>query len=172
VLAAVLMLLGRPLWQLQVANTERIEALEFELQRFRAAAAARPQLEQRRAELRARQNRGGYLSGDRPALAAADLQRLVRTAVATGRGTLVSTQVLPPESVEGFQRVSLRIRVRGDVEMLRSVLYRLETGTPYLLVDNLRIRVWTSGRRQGGIEAGDLDVYFDVYGYLVEGEIS
>jgi len=172
VLGLVLMVVGRPLWQLQVANAERIDALEFELQRFQTAAAARPELEQRRAELRARQNRGGYLSGNRPTLAAADLQRLVRSAVTTGRGTLVSTQVLPPESVEGFQRVSLRIRVRGDVKMLRSVLYRLETGTPYLLVDNLRIRVWTSGRRQGGVEAGDLDVYFDVYGYLVDGEVS
>ena len=172
VLGSVLVVLGRPLWQLQVTNAERVEALEFELRRFQAAAAARPELERRRAELRAMQDRGGYLSGNRPTLAAADLQRLVRSAVANARGTLVSTQVLPAESVEGFQRINLRIRVRGDVEMLRSVLYRLEAGTPYLLVDNLRIRVWTVGRRQGGIEAGDLDVYFDVYGYLVNGEVS
>ena len=78
---------------------------------------------------------------------------------------MVSSQVLPAEPVQGFQRISLRTRMRGDIETLRAMLHGLETGKPYLFVDNLRIRVWTVGRRNGP-QVGDLDVYFDVYGYM------
>lgn len=129
-----------------------------------------------RAKLREREGEktlsGAFLKTGSSSLAAAELQGRVGRLVKSTNGRLTSTQSVPSTGKEAFQRVTVRADVKVSTSALRDVLYQLESGTPYLMVDNLVIR---SGRRatqrvrrrrvvQPVID--QLDMRFDVYGYL------
>ena len=58
--------------------------------------------------------------------------------------------------------------MRCEVEDLSEVLYELESGSPYLFVDNLTIFRQVTRRRVGRelVEEKMLDVRFDLSGYM------
>ena len=72
-----------------------------------------------------------------------------------------------------------RVRAAGDRRCRREPVHRilgrrafhaLETGQPYLFLDNVKVRPWGGrrGRRGGGAQnAALLDVNFDLMGYLM-----
>jgi hypothetical protein len=71
-----------------------------------------------------------------------------------------------------YRRISIRGQVTIDASGLQRMIYDLESGTPFLFVDNLRIRAPVSGRageRRTG-DAGSTEdriaVNLDVYGYV------
>ena len=71
-----------------------------------------------------------YVDADTPALAAAALQKQVKTAVDGAGGTLTSTQNLPMKEEGNAHRVAILVRMRGDVDALFKVLYDLEAASP------------------------------------------
>lgn len=158
-----------PIWSLNAGYAERIDELTGQLRRFSGMAA-------QEARLRAHLNRlrtpgaGGsyYLAGSTASLAAAELQRLVKGAAAANQGVVLSTQVVPTPAAIGIERVVLRVQMRGDTDTMHRTFHALETGQPYLFLDNVRMRV-LGGVLRRGIMAGaqQLDVHFDVTGYLM-----
>ena len=173
-LAAVLMGVGAavtvPVHQLSRTLDQRIEALRDQFTRFGQFAAARERLEQARSRAQASRAGGGYyLQGETATLAAAALQRQVTQSVGRFGGSVVSTQVLPPVASGGFQRIGLRVHMRAELDAVRRTLHALETGKPYLFLEELRMRVWTVSRGRGGPQVGDLDIFFDLHGYLPAG---
>ncbi len=172
-LAALIVGLGAatvwPLWQFNREGEARIHALHDQLRRFGEFAGARPALEARRRQLVALQRGGGYyLQGATATLAAAELQRVAKEAVAADGGSVLSTQMLPVPAAGDFQKVAIRVHMRGGVETLRSAFHRLETGKPYLFLDNVTIRAWNVAiRSRAGMQAAQLDVHFDLFGYLL-----
>lgn len=102
-----------------------------------------------------------------PGLAAARLQKRVKAVVAAAGGQLLSTQNLPPEAAGRFKRVTVNVKMRGSTEVLADVLYRLESATPLLFVDNLLVtsRI-TRVRRAKPRGTAVLEVRFDLSGYL------
>lgn len=112
----------------------------------------------------------GYLEGQNEALAAAALQERLKSAVQQTGGRLNSIQVLA-KTGSGDHPTAHRVAVRGQMQMslggLQRVLYALESGPPYLFIDNLDIRPLVAARGAPAPEAdGLLDVHFDVYGYM------
>lgn len=152
---------------------EAIERAETMLQRQRALAALHPLLvarleeEQEQAEAIA-----GYLQGPSDALAAAQLQDLVKGVVETAGGELRSTRILPAEIVEassGTRRAALRVQVIVSIDGLAEVLYELEAGQPYVLIDELSIRSQRERRRRGEPEGEPrLDVSLELSGFVRE----
>ena len=78
---------------------------------------------------------------------------------------MLSTQILPATKESDFTRVALKVRMRGTLDNLVKVFHALETGQPYLFLDNVSVR--KLGRRRPNMAAGQgLDVDFDLIGYM------
>ncbi len=119
--------------------------------------------------LLARINQSGlYIRADTEPLAAAAVQEHLKRAVGLHGGELRSVQSLPSLPEEDLTRVGLRVVMTGALSPMIHVLYELETGEPYLFVDNLQIQS-IKRRRQRKQEqqpADTLSIRVDVYGYL------
>lgn len=142
------------------------------LQRYQALAQQRSLLADR---LTAQQERAasaaGYLQGPSHALAAAQLQDRVKSVVEAAGGRLRSTQTLPPERVDSlvFRRIKLRVRCVVTIEGLEAILYELETGQPYLIIRDIKLRQeQVRGRRNETQMQPNLDVGLELFGYLRE----
>jgi general secretion pathway protein M len=153
---------------------QAIEQSQLLLERYRSLAGQRPELSARLEELEERAAKaGGYLKGPSDALAAAELQDQVRTIIERAGGNMRSTQILPASAIDPtvpLRRAGLRIQLGIDIDGLQKVLYEVETGEPYLFVDQLTVRQQRMRRRSGEPEQEpELDTSFEVYGYLRAG---
>jgi general secretion pathway protein M len=159
-LAAAYFAILRPLVQAYRAYDERIAGLRASLEKHRRAALERPRTERLLAEHRGREGaRPYYLAQSTPALAAAELQRMVKRAVEQGKGELTSLQVLPGQRAEPLREVALRVRARCDARGLQAMLHALESSLPILFVDHLSVEAQRDG---------ELAVGFDVSAFAHE----
>jgi general secretion pathway protein M len=150
---------------------EAIEQAETLLQRQRGLAAQRPLLiarieeEKEQAEASA-----GYLEGPSDALAAAQLQDRLKAVVEAAGGELRSTRILPGEAVEaspGTRRAALQVQMIVSTDGLAEILYRLESGQPYVLIDELSVRNQREHRRRNEPDGEPkLDVDLKLSGFV------
>jgi general secretion pathway protein M len=153
-------------------NASRIEQAEGLLQRYLALAEQRQAMSDRLAaqqELAA--SAAGYLEGPSDALAAAQLQDRVKSVVEGAGGELRSTQILPAVAVEGddgIRRAALRVQFAVTIAGLAETLYELESGQPYLLIDQLSVREQRARRQRRDEPETEarLDISLELSGYL------
>jgi general secretion pathway protein M len=103
------------------------------------------------------------------ALASADLQKFIKSTISSEGGELTSTQVLPSTSENGFKRISVKVRMAGDAEILRSVLYEIESSVPVMIVDQIDIRPVRGkrNRKTRKIEpSSKLNINFQATGFM------
>lgn len=143
--------------------------------RFRAISQQRAAIEARLEEVRAFEaGNPGFLAEANFDLAASALtQRLQEKVNEVGGGdrcTLVSRTPTRSNGEEAFERVTVKVRMRCEMEYFSQVLHGLESGSPQLFVSDLTVtgRRGTPSRGQGqqAQQAGYLDLAFDLYGYL------
>ena len=85
---------------------------------------------------------------------------------------VLSTQILPAGEEAGFIRVALKVRMRGGLDNAVKVFHDLETGQPYLFLDNVSIlgraqRNYGKLTLKGKTNYGYLlNVDFDLIGYM------
>ena len=82
---------------------------------------------------------------------------------------IVSRQPVRSRVQQRFEQVTVNVRMRCNGEDLLKILYRLESGMPMVIVDDLNILRPRVRRRVGGqiVEvAQELDVRFNISGYL------
>ncbi len=110
---------------------------------------------------------GLYIRADTDPLAEAAVQEYLKRAVGLHGGELRSVQSLPSLPEEDLTRVGLRVVMTGVLGPMIHVLHELESGEPYLFVDNLQIKSTKRRRRRTQEQSvGRLSIRFDVYGYL------
>lgn len=153
------------------SRSELIE-LRDEEARYRATAQQREAVESRLAEVRAFEaGNPGFLTESNFDLAASALiQRLQEQVNLLGAGErciVVSRTPFRNRDEEPFERVTVKVRMRCEMEHFIAVLHGLESGSPQLFVSELGI----TGRRGLAVRgqpapAGYLDIAFDLYGYL------
>jgi general secretion pathway protein M len=151
----------------------RIEQAKELLQRYEALAEQRSLLADRLAEQQERAaSAAGYLTGPSDALAAAELQDRVKSVVEGAGGELRSTQILPAEELEAdldFRRTTLRVHFVVTIEGLEETLHELETGQPYLIIDDVTVRQERARRRRSQPQGQPrLDVSLELFGYVRE----
>lgn len=149
----------------------RIEQAKELLQRYEALGQQRSLLTDRLAEQQERAaSAAGYLQGPSDALAAAQLQDRVKSVVESAGGQLRSTQILPAEQLEaelGVRRTRLRVHFVVTIEGLEETLYELETGQPYLIIDDVTVRQERVRRRRSEAPGQPmLDVSLELFGYV------
>jgi general secretion pathway protein M len=155
-----------PLWAVNRHYLYTIEVLDGRLEILQRTASAGSGLRSQHEQLKRSLARNRhYLTSTSEALAAADLQRIVKQIAGTKGMEVLSTQILPASEEAEFTRVALKVRMRGVLDNLVEVFHTLETGQPYLFLDNVSVRS-TSRRRHSDIAAQMLDVDFDLIGYM------
>ncbi|MGF1447124.1 MAG: type II secretion system protein GspM [Pikeienuella sp.] len=160
VLAAAVFGVVRPTLAHLDGLEQRIADLKAQLQGFRDRLATT----ERRAEIEVADK--ALLTGNDPALAAAALQTQLREAAEAAGADLRSVTVersLP--AAPGLLGVPVTGVLEGDVSALQALLYRLETGDPYVVIARLDAR---RARRSPGPEerAPRLVISLRLTGYI------
>lgn len=172
ILAAVIMLIFMltmaPLWAVNRHYQDTIEGLNMRLQILQRSAASGSELRTRHEQLkRSLANNRQYLKGTSEAVAAANLQGIVTRIAQSNRMQVLSTQILPSTVEAGFIRVTLNVRMRGELDNTVRLFHALESGQPYLFLDNLSIRSFSQPRR-GNQSVQQLNVDFDLTAYMLQ----
>jgi len=149
-----------------------LDGLTGQLARFEAVAAQRESLEERLKAIReGREDADLFLSeADFNEAAAAMSDRLnnMVSTLAEADCQIVSRQPVRPRAQERYERVTVNVRMRCQSGDMLKILYRLESATPMVIVDDLNI-VRTRVRRNRGRDAGGadpLDIRFNMSGYI------
>lgn len=149
---------------------EEIGDLRTQLGRFQTVAYQRESLQERLSLLR--NSKGdAELFLDQPsfdeaaAAMSSGINDLVRS-LSSDSCQIVSRQPIRARVQERFQKVTVNVRMRCDAEDFLEILYRMETFTPLMLVNDLNIiRPRTRSTRNAQVQ-GTLDIRFNVSGYL------
>lgn len=166
VVVALFRVVGWPRLQEYRENRANIAQSEDAIAKYSQIAGSYDALQAELSSLRADPELGQFmLPEDSDTLAAASLQERVKSIVEATGGSLTSTRVLQSEQEQGtrFQRVSVNVRMSVTVETLQRVLHELESGVPYLIVDDV-IVLARGGRRAKRVRL-DLDVRFTLSGF-------
>lgn len=171
-LAGLVALVVIPAWSANSHYQERLVQMESRLELLKRSASIGASLKTEFTQLkRIMATDVHYLKSNSDALGAAELQRSVKRVAAPKGAEIISTQILPSKQEEGSTRVTLRVRMKGSLETLVSVFHELETGSPYLFLENISIRGRAISRRRvakttSGVKPPDLDIDFELSGYM------
>jgi general secretion pathway protein M len=158
---------------------EEISELESQLDRYRQVAAQKEQVEAQLESLQGRRTESNLFlaEGDFNEAAAAMSERLSQMlgSFADESCQIVSRQPVRAREVERFEKVTVNVRMRCDIENLMQMLYSLETGAPMIFAEELTV-IKPRARRRSANQAADdtqaLDIRFNMTGYLRSGSSS
>jgi len=146
------------------------QELVFRLQRAQQLVARKDQVKDDIQQIKRQYQQQNYFStSSTVALASANLQKFIKSVISQAGGQLTSTQVLPSKNEDGFNRVTVKVRMSGDIEVLRNVLYETESSVPLMIVDQIDIRPVRGkrNRKTRKIEPGNkLNINFQVTGFM------
>lgn len=162
-------------------HADTIGALREQLTGLEMRLAQRPELEQRLDQLRQeRQDDDFFLQELNFDTAAAQLTRRLKDIIATQAEVaqecqVISNQNMRPRDRERFEKVVVKVRMRCTLPDLVKVIGELENGLPLVFIDNLNIYQQVvvpsnNQRRRRGLQPQNLDIRFDMMGYLRQGE--
>lgn len=167
---AVIALLGITAVPIWAANSSRESTLAESMERLQRyeqiVARDEKLLPQYEALIRQQKSAGNHLRSDTPAVAGAELQRLVKTITAANRTQIASTQILPIGEEQGFVRVALKVRLRGTLPAILKSFYDIETNDVYMFLDNVALRDNMIGRSEPHLR--QMDAEFDLIAYMPE----
>lgn len=144
--------------------------LVFKLQQFERILAKKEAVIASMDNIKKQHEEQGYFnSQNTDALASAEMQEFIKKAIVEAGGQLSSTQALPVNNKDKFSRITVRVRMTGNSEVLRAVLYKIETATPLIIIDQIDIRPMR-GRRNTvtrQIESSnDLNINFQAVSFM------
>ena len=98
-----------------------------------------------------KQGESGLLTGKTPALAAADIQKVMREMAEKSQVEIKRVRVLKPEDVGGSHYLSIPVQltIRATVRHLKELLYQIMTSSKYLTVQKVVITVHRRRLRKG-----------------------
>jgi len=167
VIIALLSVTALPIWAANSSREARLADGLERLQRYEQIAARDEELlPQYEALIRKQKSAGNHLRSDTPAVAGAELQRLVKTITSGNSTQIVSTQVLPIGEELGFVRVALKVRLRGTLPAILKSFYDIETNDVHMFLDNVSLRDNMIGRSEPHVRK--MDAEFDLIAYMPE----
>jgi general secretion pathway protein M len=149
-LAALWLAAVKPLIDLYDANETRLAEQIQLIEHLRVTAADLPRL--RRAVAGRGEPTGGKLLIDAPsdAVAAADLQSVLKDLVTRNGESITSAEALTLEPQGPFHRIAVRLATTGSLALLTGVLKGLDEAHPVLIVDDLAVRTALMSGAAGG----------------------
>ena len=122
------------------------------------------------ADITKKQEQQGYFNRQATdALASAEMQEFIKKTIVDAGGQLSSTQALPVTNKDAFKRITVSVRMTGSSQVLQSVLYKIETSEPLIIINQLDIRPMRGTRNKvtRQIEdSNDLNVNFQAVSFM------
>ena len=120
--------------------SEKIDEQVFRITRYQRVIASRDEViadvEQGRKEIKAL----GYFNTQKSSsMATASLQNRLKAMAVDAGGELSSSQVLANKEFDGLVRIAVKVKLTGDMEMLRSLLYEVEVEKPLMIIENITV---------------------------------
>lgn len=141
VLLVAISLVLVPLVSKGMELNETKNSLVFRLQQYERILANKQAVLTSMDNIKQQQQQQGYFTGqETDSLASAAMQEFIKKAIVEAGGQLSSTQSIPVSTKGDFTRITVRVRMTGNSEALRSVLYKIETSTPLIVIDQIDIR--------------------------------
>lgn len=161
-------------FQAHAELNERAETLQQSEARFAALIALRPTIEAALQGVREGEQQNDYfLKQENISLASSELTSMLKQTINlhadhSDRCQVSSNQNMRVRVQERFQRVTIKVRMRCEIDDLSKVFYNLEGETPYVFIDNVSIYRQVTRRRRGRetVQQRILDVRFDLSGYI------
>ncbi len=158
-----------PIWSINSAYAERLGQQQQLLWRLERLAAQHDSLRARHQALKqSRTGNGQTLVSDSPAMAAAELQRIVKTTAGKNTIQLMSTQILPSVDEKDFTKIALRVRIHGPLDGLVEAIYDLEAKSLFLFLDNLTVYPTATRRLRTNAVTRQFEASFDLVAYMTE----
>jgi len=130
-----------PVFSKEMELHEAKNNLIFRLQQYERILAKKEAVIASVVNIKQQQEKQGYFNRQKTdALASAEIQEFIKKAIVDAGGQLSSTQALPVNNKDKFSRITVRVRMTGNSEVLRGVLYKIETSTPLIIIDQIDIR--------------------------------
>ncbi len=147
-----------------------IDEQAFRIKRYERVIASREEVlidvEQGRKEINAL---GYFNTQESSSLATAELQNSIKAMAVNAGGELSSSQVLPNKEQNDLVRITVKVKLTGDMEMLRSLLYDIEVKKPLLIIDNVTVMPAPKRRNRKTRkteETGNIVVTLEVSSYM------
>ena len=144
--------------------------LVFRLQQYERILATKDTVIAGMAKIRQEHEKQGYFNSQKTdALASAEMQEFIKKAIVDAGGQLSSTQALPVSNKDKFSRITVRVRMTGNSEVLRAVLYKIETATPFIIIDQIDIRPMRGKRNRTTRQidpSNELNVNFQAVSFM------
>jgi len=170
VILVVVLVVIAPVVNKKMELDEAKNNLVFKLQQYERILAEKETVIASIANLKQQHEEQGYFnSQETDALASAEMQEFIKKAIVDAGGQLSSTQALPVSNKDNFSRITVRVRMTGNSEELRAVLYKIETSTPLIIIDQIDIRPMrgTRNRTTRQIESSnELNVNFQAVSFM------
>jgi len=152
----------------------QMQDLREQQQRLQATVAQKGEIEKQLAQVRQfEQNSQSFLTDSDANSAFSDLTQRLKQAIAghakdENRCSIISNSNYKGAEEETYQRVTIQVRMRCDLEPFAAILYDLENGNPYLFVDQIMISRQMAGYVPPGQKQPpmQLDIRFNLSGYL------
>ena len=170
-IVVVLSLLLGPLVLLHKHYDDTIAGLTERLDRYRRVAAQAPEFRKSLEAMRERDSRRFFLRNTAPNLAGAELQELVRSAIESNGGRITTSQNQAPRDEGRFRQITVSVQFFASTPSLQKILYAIESGPPYLMVENMTLRPLNAFRGFKPLpgQEPEVNVQLDAAGYaLVE----
>lgn len=144
----VLLYVGADLFGMRSGYQREIDRLEPRIARLRGLVESEEQLGSYLDKVDDRLRDLVYPASEDNATVSAALQKNVRDIASDAGLTVSNSQVLRAEQEEGFERISLKLTLTGDIAALDRALLDLSTYVPLLLVESIEIWPDRQSRRQ------------------------
>ena len=169
VLIFVLLIIG-PLISKAIVLNESKNNLVSKLQQYERILAKADLIAASMENINKEQDTIGYFNLQATdALASADMQEFIKKTIVEAGGQLSSTQALPVNNKDEFKRITVSVRMTGNSQILRNVLYKLETSEPLIIINQIDIRPMRGTRNKvtRQMEASnDLNVNFQAVSFM------
>lgn len=154
-----------PAIELFVFQREDVAQASDELATYRGQIAARPQLQAELAAMdRQEAQAAALLDGSNTAVAAANMQSLVKRLIESHSGQLRSAQMLSATKHGGLEKIQVQYELSLPLGSFGPATFELETGRPFLFLDTVDVRPESyTGGTTGA--PGNLHVQWLMHGY-------
>ena len=170
VVLVIILVVIVPLVNKKMELNEAKNNLVFRLQQYERILAKKDAVIASMANIKQQHDEQGYFnSQNTDALASAEMQEFIKKAIVEAGGQLSSTQALPVSNKGKFSRITVRVRMTGNSEVLRAVLYKIETSTPLIIIDQIDIRPMRGKRNRTSRQiesSNELNVNFQAVSFM------
>jgi type II secretion system (T2SS) protein M len=157
----------QPLLSERHENSERIESLTFQLNRFSNTSMKIDLMRDEIKQLKLQNSdTKGFLKNNTPAVVAADLQKKFKELIKSNGGNLVSTHVVKQKNQDIYQKITIKTHIKANIETLNNVLYKLTSNNPLLFTENIMIQKRTVNKKKSSRNNDLLEIRFDVSGFI------